>query len=920
MAEAVREGLATSHAQLSRSPSSTLLPAIQAAAVELPSKQSLTRHTVIRSHHAKEEKKRPRPSHALFLSEAPSAVVNPCKRRARHLNRDNGARHQVLVERGDGTVKRRNMLVNSTGACPKVGNVIDFVRYQKLWEGPALTEPGASATRTPRFASLMSEWLPHDGRLTRAGELSDRSTRSTCGTSRVPSLEAAEETLRMTDCPTTLTPGGYSVGDAQLSSGFSKTPAEGAVHATFETKSVKGGKEDRALHEGGPFISLESRPKATGSSFVNGTRADDRSAERAYTALVGLGLKDVKPDTDERPAVSAVKGAPTLDKCGCYDYNEAKLLELNTHCSHGNNQPNCAKTASDEKGISGAGARTEPLMDTAENKILQANFGQSTRGTLAETCTSETCSKLRHKDSAAVSADDGEQEEVNLGRWAWSTGVQADTAAVWKCLQEQLARRTSDSHTESEGSNKDRQISSSSVSSQHVGIVVRDCGGGSTVEAEGVLQMAYSTLADQAEQRDFPVSEPPLPPSALDAKIPTIGEHGGSEQASSIAPVGDDGPWHAAGAAYGRGCGGATPNNVPFYSVFEGSTNKSGVLRGHRSYPVVRGVSRDNTKRRWAVYWKGNRKYFYDKFYEDCYQAYLHAVNFRKHAKAYGPLTSSVAATTAGSGPGSPPAFLLSSSRVFGPTPDSAGQPFVVASCSSAVPPSTNAGQGSDFLSAAAEPRLTRQEGVSSSSSGALLQASSIDEALADLNRNVAVSRGPEHADSTSCDEPMSARGHGGNGTGKASGQTLELYKHAVRLMLQDLSSIVVPSFFSATSSYQPEDEGGVPRKSGASVSEGLHSATSVTLLQQVVQWHLQHVQKATQQHQVFQFLSILSPCLESTRLPSQSPPNLQQRLLLELLDLHVQQLITLSKDIYTHFQKQQQELFLLLHRVVSQK
>ena len=50
-------------------------------------------------------------------------------------------------------------------------------------------------------------------------------------------------------------------------------------------------------------------------------------------------------------------------------------------------------------------------------------------------------------------------------------------------------------------------------------------------------------------------------------------------------------------------------------------------------YPVVRGVSRDNTKKRWAVYWKGLRRYFYDKTYESCVEAYRKGVLFRQKAQ-----------------------------------------------------------------------------------------------------------------------------------------------------------------------------------------------------------------------------------------------------------------------------------------------
>ncbi|CBZ52593.1 unnamed protein product [Neospora caninum Liverpool] len=249
-----------------------------------------------------------------------------------------------------------------------------------------------------------------------------------------------------------------------------------------------------------------------------------------------------------------------------------------------------------------------------------------------------------------------------------------------------------------------------------------------TEEAEGG-SLSLAPLFAEEEDQELPLPQLPSPASALGVGIATA-----DEQASDSCTATGGKHERSRNPGSGGGGGGASASSAPFYSVSEGAMSKKVLLRSHRFYPVVRGVSRDNTKRRWAVYWKGNRKYFYDKFYEDCYQAYLHAVDFRKHAKAHGPLAGAGPTTGLIPGPGSP-SFLLNSSGTFDRASGAVGAPSFVASCSSAMSTSSSATGSSLILSPAERlPRGSRE--LSAAPADALLRESTVDDMLATLNRH----------------------------------------------------------------------------------------------------------------------------------------------------------------------------------------
>nr|CEL66571.1 TPA: AP2 domain transcription factor AP2VIIa-8 [Neospora caninum Liverpool] len=906
MTEPVTDNLAVSE-ETSSSFAASPLPAVG----DLSSEQTLDHHSVLHSHERTEEKKRARSSHNMLVFDTTRSGGNPRKRRVRHLNRENARLFRpFILKKGTGDVIKMGSGVDDTPVVRhKTANSGQFVRRNQTWEIATRPNTVPRDVCASTVDSVVSDWLPPDSKHVRCSEMSDRVTRSTCATSRVASLEAADEAVRTSDCPTIAALGCDSLGAPQAGAEPSDTRKEDLPEEILE-KAASGEKNGKNRQEG-IAASSSGREKTSGLLFTIATPTEDpvkAVTPSLYDVYGGGDISDGNTGATQWAAGDSSKEDSTSVTSGCCTHNDR--AQSHNSRSATDSHATAAKAVFIENNVAETNANGVPLIGANDTTTLDVDLRPLAQRTRA-TGTYERHRKHERKQ-LVISADESEQGDGKLRKRSWS-GVHADTDAVWAQLQEQLCRRASDCQTDNEESNNDGQSSSSSVSLAHADTVLTDGPCIPTEEAEGG-SLSLAPLFAEEEDQELPLPQLPSPASALGVGIATA-----DEQASDSCTATGGKHERSRNPGSGGGGGGASASSAPFYSVSEGAMSKKVLLRSHRFYPVVRGVSRDNTKRRWAVYWKGNRKYFYDKFYEDCYQAYLHAVDFRKHAKAHGPLAGAGPTTGLIPGPGSP-SFLLNSSGTFDRASGAVGAPSFVASCSSAMSTSSSATGSSLILSPAERlPRGSRE--LSAAPADALLRESTVDDMLATLNRHGVAPRCAEQSAIPSVDATTLGRVHGAAVTRRASGQTLELYKNAVRLMLQDLSSTVAPSFFVAANNHSPEDAEGGSREEAPRVKVGLQAVASLSLLQQVLQWHLEHVKKATHQQQVFQFLSILSPCLESTRLPSQSPPNLQQRLLLELLDLHVQQLLVLSKDIHAHFQKQQQqELLLLLQRFVTHR
>ncbi|KEP61744.1 UNVERIFIED_CONTAM: AP2 domain transcription factor AP2VIIa-8 [Hammondia hammondi] len=907
------------NSSISETTSSPLVASPCAGVVELPSEPTLACHSVTHSHEPSEEKKRVRSSHNMLIFDTATIGGNARKRRVRHLSGESTRLFRPFVFNNgvDDAVEMGTGVDDEPFMHHKAANTGESVQRNQLWGRDTSPNVVAGAASAPPFDSVVSDWLPPDGRHQRGSEVSDRITRSTCATSRVASLEAADDSVGARECPTKAALGCGSLGAPQAGAGLSNTRRDGSSRENLDEKEVN--RDEGGRNHGEEDVAAPRRKeKTSGFPLTSIARREDptkAATPSLYDVYVGgdIGLGNVNTGTAQGETADASKGALTIVTSGCRTHNGG--ARSSNSFSANDSRHTSTQVGFLQNHVTEAHANDASLLGVTDATTVDVDSRPSVRRTLTATEAYEMRRKHEHQ-RLVISAGESEGGDEQLRKRRWSGGVHADTDAAWARLQEQLLKRASDGQTDSEESNKNGQNSPAASFAQGDTFLSNDAGL-SKEEAEA-RHHSVPLLAEE-EDRESSMSHSPSPSSTVDAALATADDQGTDEQVSDSFTTTAGKHERGRNAGSGGGGGGTGAGSTPFYSVSEGAMSKKVILRSHRFYPVIRGVSRDNTKRRWAVYWKGNRKYFYDKFYEDCYQAYLHAVDFRKHAKAHGPLAGSVPPAGLITGPTSPASFLLNFSGPFESAAGSGGATSLLESCSSSA---SSPATASSLLLSAAE-RLPRgsRELSSSALADAVLRESTVDDRHSRLNRHAVLPRCAEQTAIPSVDEATFGKGHGAVGHRRASGQTLELYKNAVRLMLQDLSITVAPTFFAAARNRCPEDTEDDSRDEAPRVTGGLQSAGSLSLLQQVLHWHLEHVQKATHQHQVFQFLSILSPCLESTRLPSQSPPNLQQRLLLELLDLHVQQLLVLSKDIYAHFQKQQQQdLLLLLQRVVSHK
>lgn len=272
-----------------------------------------------------------------------------------------------------------------------------------------------------------------------------------------------------------------------------------------------------------------------------------------------------------------------------------------------------------------------------------------------------------------------------------------------------------------------------------------------------------------------------------------------------------------------------------YYNVSEAPTTK---LAGgkERRYPIVRGVSRDNTKKRWAVYWKGYRRYFYDKFYDSCPQAYKRAVHFRQQA-------TEAAAAVAATGN---PAHLIAAGLHGSPSATVKGVPQIK------VDPSKTA---ADVLASAAAAIATDKE-----KSATFLEAAGAQ-----------LVRGQDNDRTNVC-----------------------LYKEAILFIMEDLRNKVLTQHLGSRAA-------GVVNAGAETASNGFSvevsaAATAKRMLDQLLLVHTSLVGNATSLAELQPSLTIVAPCLEDLKLPSQQTTQQQLQLLQSVLAMHIQQLLLLSR------------------------
>lgn len=277
-----------------------------------------------------------------------------------------------------------------------------------------------------------------------------------------------------------------------------------------------------------------------------------------------------------------------------------------------------------------------------------------------------------------------------------------------------------------------------------------------------------------------------------------------------------------------------------YYSVCEG-TNKEDAT-SPRLYPIVRGVSRDNTKKRWAVYWKGYRRYFYDKFFESCIEAYRRAVQFRQQA-------TTAAAAVAATGN---PAHLIAAGLHGSP-----------------------GGTGSSRQQVKGDPSETVAAVLASAAAAVANQANG------DGRRGKS---GSPVGTASSCRD----RGQDNDRT------VVCLYKEAILFVLEDLRNNVLAQYLSSRAAATVNTT--APTAPHASTVELAAATTAKRLLEQLLLVHTNLVGNATSTAELQPSLMIVAPCLEDLKLPSQQTSQQQLLLLQSILAMHIQQLLLLSR------------------------
>lgn len=277
-----------------------------------------------------------------------------------------------------------------------------------------------------------------------------------------------------------------------------------------------------------------------------------------------------------------------------------------------------------------------------------------------------------------------------------------------------------------------------------------------------------------------------------------------------------------------------------YYSVCEAAIKEDS--SAPRLYPIVRGVSRDNTKKRWAVYWKGYRRYFYDKFFESCVEAYRRAVQFRQQA-------TTAAAAVAATGN---PAHLIAAGLHGSSGGSSSNRQQVKGDSSEAV--------AAVLASAAAA--------VASQASGDSRKAKA----------------GPQVPGAVSCRDRSQ----------DSDRAVVCLYKEAILFVLEDLRNNVLAQYLTSRAAATVNATANtVPH---AATVELAAATTAKRLLDQLLLVHTNLVGNATSTAELQPSLMIVAPCLEDLKLPSQQTTQQQLQLLQSILAMHIQQLLLLSR------------------------
>lgn len=278
-----------------------------------------------------------------------------------------------------------------------------------------------------------------------------------------------------------------------------------------------------------------------------------------------------------------------------------------------------------------------------------------------------------------------------------------------------------------------------------------------------------------------------------------------------------------------------------YYSVCEATSKEE--LTTPRLYPIVRGVSRDNTKKRWAVYWKGYRRYFYDKFFESCIEAYRRAVQFRQQA-------TTAAAAVAATGN---PAHLIAAGLHGAP-----------------------GGPGSSRQQIKGDPSETVTAVLASAAAAVANQANS------DARR---AKSGPQVGAAGPCRD-----------RGQDNDRTIVcLYKEAILFVLEDLRNNVLAQYLTSRAAATVNATASAVPPHTANV-ELAAATTAKRLLDQLLLVHTNLVGNATSTAELQPSLMIVAPCLEDLKLPSQQSPQQQLLLLQSILAMHIQQLLLLSR------------------------
>lgn len=316
-------------------------------------------------------------------------------------------------------------------------------------------------------------------------------------------------------------------------------------------------------------------------------------------------------------------------------------------------------------------------------------------------------------------------------------------------------------------------------------------------------------------------------------------------------------------------------SGLGFYAVQDG---------GAEEFPVVRGVSRDNTKKRWAVYWKGYRRYFYDRLHRSCAEAYRLAVIFRERA-THAALAVAVTGDcrhleAAGLLHAAPhqqlPSLVPEAASGAGRNKGESGASGLEAGSGEAgglQHPSQQKAAAVFAATLEAAARAALAKGVTPS--GLLLAspgAGGCGESASNNNNNPTNSKGQQAL------PPRAER------------MALTLYKEAIGFVLEDLKSNVLPRLL-------------VPQFAGEEGDSEETAATQVAaagaarrLLEQLLGSLAGLVSSATTTTELHPFLLLISPCVRELKLPRHLTLHQQALLLRSAAALQAQQQLLLAR------------------------